>query len=105
MTHGRLRQANEAPNMKSSAKFMMILIAAFGAGVAAIPVAVLVFFLTGIIPIDAVSPPLGWEAGIGQGALNASRAGKSAGLVDPVCYNTADLMAGMNFYRNNCTVC
>jgi hypothetical protein len=91
--------------MKSSAKFMMILMAAYGAGVAAIPVAVLVFFLTGIIPIDAVSAPPGWEAGIGQAALKASLAGKSAGLVDPVGDNSAALMAGMNFYRNNCTGC
>jgi mono/diheme cytochrome c family protein len=80
-------------------------LAAFVAGILATPLMGLAFALSGFLPVDAVSSPAGWESRIGQIALEASLARRSHGLVDPTQEGDADLIAGMNTYRNDCAGC
>ena len=84
---------------------------AFVAGLFATPLIGLAFALSGFMPVDAAGTPPQWESAIGQHALEVSLARRSVDfqdptkLVDPTREPDADLIAGMNTYRNDCAGC
>jgi mono/diheme cytochrome c family protein len=84
---------------------------AFVVGLFATPLIGLAFALSGFMPVDAGGTPPQWESAIGQHALEVSLARRSEDfvdptkLVDPTREPDADLIAGMNTYRNDCAGC
>ena len=81
-------------------------LAAFILGLIFLPGLLLLLALTGMLPSDSVSAPPGWEAGLGEEALEASLERRAAGLVNPVAPgDEAALAAGMQLYRENCAGC
>lgn len=83
----------------------LALIAAFVAGLLALPLLVLAAGHLGLIRTDATSHPPGWEAGLAHPLLKASAARRARGLTDPVPMTDAELLAGMKLFRNNCAGC
>ena len=82
------------------------LLAAFVIGMIFLPALLLLLALAGWLPSDSRTAPPGWEAGIGRRALDASLAGRAAGLRNPIADNDeAALVAGMQLYRENCAGC
>jgi mono/diheme cytochrome c family protein len=81
------------------------LLVAFVVGTLTTPLVGLAFALSGFISVDAASTPPGWESRIGQSGLEASLARRSQGLAVPSQAGDADLLAGMNTYRNDCAGC
>jgi mono/diheme cytochrome c family protein len=81
------------------------LLMAFVAGMLATPFVGLALALSGFISVDAASTPPGWESKIGQSGLEASLLRRSQGLVVPSPIGEAELIAGMNTYRNDCAGC
>jgi thiosulfate dehydrogenase len=80
------------------------LLVAFLVGMLATPLVGLALALSGFVSLDAASTPPGWESRIGQAGLEASLARRSLGSVVP-SLDDADLLAGMNTYRNACAGC
>ena len=77
----------------------------FVAGMLSTPLVGLAFALSGFMSIDAAGRPPNWESKIGQHALEVSLAKRSQDLVNPMEDTEADLIAGMNTYRNACAGC
>jgi mono/diheme cytochrome c family protein len=78
----------------------------FVVGLLILPLALGVLALAGWLPSNAVSQPPGWEAAIGERALDASLEGRAKGLRNPIAANdTAALMRGMKLFRDNCAGC
>jgi mono/diheme cytochrome c family protein len=82
------------------------LLAAFVIGLIFLPVAFVLLALTGRLPSDSVAAPPGWEAWVGEEALEASLERRAEGLTNPVAAgDEAALLAGMTLYRENCAGC
>ena len=78
---------------------------AFVAGLFATPLIGLAFALSGFMPVDAAGTPFEPESKLAQHALEVSLARRSHDLADPAKESDADLIAGMNLYRNDCSGC
>ena len=82
------------------------LLAAFVIGLIFLPVLLILLAVTGSLSSDSLSAPPGWEAWIGEEALEASLERRAAGLENPIAASDeAALLAGMTLYRENCAGC
>ena len=88
-----------------NARSTIFVICAFVAGTIVLPLGALLVSLLGWMPADAVSTPPVWESEIGQRALQASLERRSAGLVNPIKGSDAELLAGMQLFRDGCSGC
>ena len=89
------------PRIRSS----LLLICSFVAGALVLPVLVLLAAFMGWLPADAVSAPPLWEARLRQAVLKASLSHQAAGLSNPIESRDAELLAGMQAFKNNCSGC
>lgn len=84
----------------------MKLFLALVAGLLALPLAVLLAAVVGLLPSNAISTPPKWEAAIGMRAVDASLERRTKGLRNPIAADdAAALSAGQKIYVNNCAGC
>jgi mono/diheme cytochrome c family protein len=82
------------------------LVLAFLFGLLLVPIVIAVLGLFGRLPSDSVSAPPGWEASLGERALDEALEHRTAGLHNPVAANDAAALAGgMQLYGDNCAGC
>jgi mono/diheme cytochrome c family protein len=81
------------------------LLCAFAAGALVLPLVVLCAAGLGLLPADAVSAPPMWESRLGQAVLKVSLSYKAVGLSNPIESSDAELLAGMEAFKNNCSGC
>jgi mono/diheme cytochrome c family protein len=94
-----------SPQMSTSAGYRKPCFLAFLAGALATPLIGMAFALSGFLPVDAAGRPPEWESKIRQHALEVSLTRRSPDWVNPTKEAEADLLAGMNTYRNDCAGC
>ncbi len=90
-----------SPRIRSS----LLLICSFAAGALALPIIVLSASALGWLPADAVSTPPMWESRLGQAVLKASLSHQAAGLSNPISGSDAELVAGMQAFKDGCAGC
>ena len=91
--------------MRPSSKRFVLPLIAFLAGVAVLPLGVLIFAVSGLLASDSTSTPPNWESTIGQMALQSSLQRRAAGLHNTLKGNEAELAAGLKTYMNTCAGC
>jgi mono/diheme cytochrome c family protein len=91
--------------MNAPNKFSFRVIGLFVAGSFVAPVVVLFAAMLGWLPADAVSVPPLWESRLGQAVIKASLSHQAAGLSNPLLGSDAELRAGMETFKNNCSGC
>ncbi|HTZ84573.1 MAG TPA: c-type cytochrome [Candidatus Acidoferrales bacterium] len=73
-------------------------------GLIAVPLAVYVYFATGMAPVAVTSPPMPFEKKLAHMALHA-RIDKEAPKTAPIPADEANFTAGVNIYKEHCAVC
>jgi len=82
------------------------LLLGFVVGLLALPLGLILFAESGLLSVDAVSRPPGWEVSVAHRALHASLARRAKGLRNPFAGSgSAPLIAGMKLFRDNCAGC
>jgi mono/diheme cytochrome c family protein len=74
-------------------------------GILSVPLAAILAVLAGWVSVSATSNPPGWEAGIARKVFAASLDRQAGKLQNPILPTSANLMAGMKFYREGCAGC
>ncbi len=92
-------------DMSQNLRSALYMLCAFVAGAAVFPLAVLLISFLGWMPADAVGVPSALESAIAQSGLRASLAHRSEGLADTINFSYAELIAGMQLFRNGCSGC
>lgn len=73
-------------------------------GLAVIPLAVYVYFSTGMAPVATSAPPMPFEKMFARMALHAGM-GKAASQPSPIPADETNLLAGAQIYRDHCAGC
>lgn len=61
--------------------------------------------LLGLLPVNANTPPPGWEKGIAMHAMDAAVARRAPKITNPFPPNEENISQGMKVYILNCAVC
>jgi mono/diheme cytochrome c family protein len=97
------RDRKEAMNARM--RLSLLLICSLAAGAFVVPLIVLSAALLGWLPTDAVSDPAMWESRLGQAVLKVSLAHKAARFSNPIESSDAELLTGMQAFKDNCSGC
>ena len=82
------------------------LLLGFVVGLLTLPLGLILFAESGLLSVDALSRPPGWEVSVAHRALHASLASRAKGLRNPFAESGSEpLIAGVKLFRDNCVGC